>query len=285
MSEMIVTHQQGDFSDQTSEPFYVPVGDEVALFEAAYQDRTPLLLKGPTGTGKTRFLEYMSWKLSGQSEGSKAKLTTVSCQEDLTASDLLGRFILDSNGTRWVDGPLTQTVRNGGICYLDEVVEARKDVMVVLHSLTDHRRMLPIAKLGIQLEADPTFLLAISYNPGYQTSIKDLKHSTRQRFIAINFSYPTQEIEREILMKEGDASIDIADRLSSLALQLRNLNQEYMLEGPSTRLLIYASRLISRGVTPYKACLSAISDVITDDPVTSEAILEIISAHFGDYNG
>lgn len=283
MSESILTHGHGDLSDHLSEPFYVPVGNEVALFEAAYQDRTPVLLKGPTGTGKTRFLEYMSWKLSKKTDGTKEKLTTVSCQEDLTASDLLGRFILDATGTRWVDGPLTEAVRNGGICYLDEVVEARKDVMVVLHSLTDHRRMLPIAKLGVQLEADPTFLLAISYNPGYQTSIKDLKHSTRQRFIAINFSYPSPEIEREILIKEGDSSSDVADRLSSLAVQLRNLNQEYMLEGPSTRLLIYASRLISRGVSPRQACISAIADVITDDSVASEAILEIITAHFGEH--
>jgi len=240
------------------------------------------LLKGPTGTGKTRFLEYMTSRLSSHGKYGKVNLTTVSCQEDLTASDLLGRFILEKDGTRWVDGPLTDSVRNGGICYLDEVVEARKDVMVVVHSLTDHRRFLPIAKLDTVIEAHPSFLLAVSYNPGYQTSIKDLKHSTRQRFVAIEFAYPSVELEREILVREGGAQADVADRLSRLASKLRNLNQEYLIEGPSTRLLVYASRLISRGVSPRRACLSAIADVVTDDQISRQAIMEVISAYFGD---
>ncbi len=263
-------------------PFYLPVGDEVALFEAAYADRTPVLLKGPTGTGKTRFLEYMTYRLSGTSNNEKVSLTTVSCQEDLTASDLLGRFVLEKDGTRWVDGPLTDAVRNGSICYLDEVVEARKDVMVVVHSLTDHRRFLPIAKLDASIEAHPSFLLVISYNPGYQTSLKDLKHSTRQRFVAIDFSYPSSDLECQILIREGHAEPKIADTLSLLASKLRNLNQEYLIEGPSTRLLVFASRLISRGVPPKRACESAIADVVTDDPISRQAILEVIDAYFGE---
>lgn len=267
------------------EPFYLPTADEVDLFEAAYADRTPVLLKGPTGTGKTRFLEYMTSRLSNHGKYGKVNLTTVSCQEDLTASDLLGRFILEKDGTRWVDGPLTGSVRNGGICYLDEVVEARKDVMVVVHSLTDHRRFLPIAKLDTVIEAHPSFLLVVSYNPGYQTSIKDLKHSTRQRFVAIDFAYPSVELERQILIHEGGAQPDVADRLSLLASKLRNLNQDYLIEGPSTRLLVYASRLISRGVSPRRACLSAIADVVTDDPISRDAIVEVISAYFGDGDG
>lgn len=269
-------------SRMPEEPYYLPVGDEVSLFEAAYADRTPVLLKGPTGTGKTRFLEYMAARLSKRSGDMKVPLTTVSCQEDLTASDLVGRFVLEKEGTRWVDGPLTDAVRNGGICYLDEVVEARKDVMVVVHSLTDHRRFLPIAKLDAVLEAHPSFLLAISYNPGYQTSIKDLKHSTRQRFVAIDFGYPSADLEQQILIHEGKATPEIAERLSTLASKLRNLNQEYLIEGPSTRLLVYASRFISRGIDPHRACLSAIADVVTDDPISRQAIGEVVSAFFAE---
>ena len=280
---MIKENSQGSIgSSHLDQPFYLAVGDEVGLFEAAYADRTPVLLKGPTGTGKTRFLEYMASRLSNNEGGEKVSLTTVSCQEDLSASDLLGRFILEKDGTRWVDGPLTHTVRNGGICYLDEVVEARKDVMVVVHSLTDHRRFLPIAKLDTLIEAHPSFLLVVSYNPGYQTSIKDLKHSTRQRFVAIEFSYPTVELESEILVYEGGAEPAVAERLSALAANLRNLNNDYLIEGPSTRLLVYASRLIARGVSPQRACIAAIADVVTDDSVSREAIVEVITAYFGD---
>lgn len=266
----------------TEIPFYLPTSDEVSIFEAAYQDRIPILLKGPTGTGKTRFLEYMTWKLSKEESGGPLGLTTVSCQEDLTASDLLGRFVLDTNGTRWIDGPLTTAVRAGGICYLDEVVEARKDVMVVVHSLTDHRRFLPISKLGEVIEAHPSFLLVVSYNPGYQTSIKDLKHSTRQRFTAIDFAYPSVDVESEIIEGEANVSSDLAFKLAVLAEKLRRLNLEYLIEGPSTRLLIYAARLISRGISPYRACVSSIADVVTDDPIAREAVTEVVGTFFSE---
>ena len=272
-----------------SVPYYLPVGDEVDLFFGAYADRTPVLLKGPTGTGKTRFLEYMAWKLRDADSGSPLPLTTVSCQEDLTAGDLLGRFLLEGDGTRWVDGPLTAAVRHGGICYLDEVVEARKDVMVVVHSLTDHRRFLPLAKLDQTLEAHPSFLLVISYNPGYQTSLKDLKHSTRQRFVAIEFGYADEATEAEILTHEGGASAALADSLAAMAGRLRRLNEEHLIEGPSTRLLVYAAQLIGRGVSARRACEVSIATVVTDDPIARLAVDELISAFFppgsGDNDG
>lgn len=253
-------------------PYYRPLGDEVALFEAAYADRTPVLLKGPTGTGKTRFLEHMAWRLG------ELRLTTVACHEDLTAGDLVGRFVLESGGSRWVDGPLTAAVRHGGLCYLDEVVEARKDVMVVVHSLTDHRRFLPIAKLDTLIRAHESFLLVVSYNPGYQTSLKDLKHSTRQRFLAIEFGYPDEETEAEILRAEAGASPATAGLLAPLAARLRRLSADHLLEGPSTRLLVHAGRLIEAGTDPRLACESAIAAVVTDDPVTREAISDVIAS-------
>ena len=262
------------------EPYYLPVGDEVDLFERAYADRTPVLLKGPTGTGKTRFLEHMAWQLGQPVSGSSLPLTTVSCQEDLTAGDLLGRFLLEGDGTRWVDGPLTAAVRNGGICYLDEVVEARKDVMVVVHSLTDHRRFLPLAKLDQILTAHPSFLLVISYNPGYQTSLKDLKHSTRQRFVAIEFAYPAEAAEAEILIHEAGAPEGLASRLAAMAARLRRLGDEHLIEGPSTRLLVYAAQLIGRGVSPRRACEVSIATVVTDDPIARRAVDELISSFF-----
>lgn len=262
------------------EPYYLPVGDEVELFSGAYADRTPVLLKGPTGTGKTRFLEYMAWSLRQPDSGLSLPLTTVSCQEDLTAGDLLGRFLLEGDGTRWVDGPLTAAVRDGGICYLDEVVEARKDVMVVVHSLTDHRRFLPLAKLDQTLAAHPSFLLVISYNPGYQTSLKDLKHSTRQRFVAIEFAYPDEPTEAEILAHEGGAPPALADRLAAMAARLRRLGEEHLIEGPSTRLLVYAAQLIGRGVSPRRACEVSIATVVTDDPIARRAVDELISTFF-----
>lgn len=262
------------------EPYYLPVGDEVELFAGAYADRTPILLKGPTGTGKTRFLEYMAWSLRQPDSGLPLPLTTVSCQEDLTAGDLLGRFLLEGDGTRWVDGPLTTAVREGGICYLDEVVEARKDVMVVVHSLTDHRRFLPLAKLDQTLEAHPSFLLVISYNPGYQTSLKDLKHSTRQRFVAIEFAYPDEQAEAEILAHEAGAPAALADRLAAMAARLRRLGEEHLIEGPSTRLLVYAAQLIGRGVSPRRACEVSIATVVTDDPIARRAVDELISTFF-----
>ena len=261
----------------TAPPYYRPVGDEVALFEAAWADRSPVLLKGPTGTGKTRFLEHMAWRLG---DDDLLPLTTVACHEDLTAADLVGRFVLEGDGTRWVDGPLTQAVRAGGICYLDEVVEARKDAMVVVHSLTDYRRFLPIARLGTTLTAHESFLLAVSYNPGYQTALKDLKHSTRQRFVAIEFRYPDEAAEREILYAEAAAPPELAEPLAALAVRLRRLGDEHLVEGPSTRLLVHAARLVNQGVTPRRACDAAITAVVTDDPVTRDAINDVVAAFF-----
>lgn len=253
-------------------PYYRSVGDEVEIFTAAYAARTPVLLKGPTGTGKTRFLEHMAWRLG------ELPLHTVACHEDLTAADLVGRFVLESGGSRWVDGPLTSAVRRGGLCYLDEVVEARTDVMVVVHSLTDHRRMLPIAKLDAELQAHESFLLVVSYNPGYQTSLKDLKHSTRQRFLAIEFDYPDAHLEAEIVQSEAGTTPETAQLLASLAVRLRRLGTEHLLEGPSTRLLVHAGRLIAAGTPPRRACESSIAAVVTDDPVTREAISAVIAA-------
>ncbi|HEY4464931.1 MAG TPA: CbbQ/NirQ/NorQ/GpvN family protein [Streptosporangiaceae bacterium] len=258
-------------------PYYRPLGDEVALFQAAYADRTPVLLKGPTGTGKTRFLEHMAARL-GEPGAGPLPLTTVACHEDLTAGDLLGRFVIEHDGSRWVDGPVTAAVRHGGLCYLDEVVEARKDVMVVIHSLTDHRRFLPIARLDATLAAHGSFLLVVSYNPGYQTSLKDLKHSTRQRFVAIEFGYPDEAAEAEILMREAAAPPDVAQTLAALAARLRRLGAEHLIEGPSTRLLVYAARMIGAGTPPRRACQAAISAVVSDDPVTREAIDDVVAA-------
>lgn len=253
-------------------PYYRPLRDEVDLFEEAYAHRTPVLLKGPTGTGKTRFLEYMSWRLG------QLPLTTVACHEDLTAGDLVGRFVLDADGSRWVDGPLTRSVRDGGICYLDEVVEARTDVMVVVHSLTDHRRFLAIPKLDTVLRAHPAFLLVVSYNPGYQSSLKDLKHSTRQRFLALEFGYPDEDAEAEIIAAEAAAPLATAKLLAALAGRLRRLAAEHLIEGPSTRLLVHAARLIGGGIEPRRACESAIAAVVGDDPVVREAIDEVIAS-------
>jgi nitric oxide reductase NorQ protein len=262
-------------------PFYQPLGDEVELFEAAYADRTPVLLKGPTGTGKTRFLEHMAARLGahhGEHGGQPLPLTTVACHEDLTAGDLVGRFVIEHDGSRWVDGPVTAAVRHGGLCYLDEVVEARKDVMVVIHSLTDHRRFLPIAKLDTALAAHESFLLVVSYNPGYQTSLKDLKHSTRQRFVAIEFSYPDEAAEAEILMAEAGAPAGTARMLAALGARLRRLGTEHLIEGPSTRLLVYAARMIGASTPARRACEAAISAVVTDDPVTRQAIDDVVAA-------
>lgn len=257
-------------------PYYLPLGDEVEIFASAYADRTPVMLKGPTGTGKTRFLEHMAWRLGADEP---LALTTVACHEDLTAADLVGRFILETDGTRWVDGPLTAAVRDGGICYLDEVVEARKDVMVVVHSLTDHRRFLPIARLDTTLTAHPSFLLVVSYNPGYQTSLKDLKHSTRQRFVAIEFGYPPPELEARILVHETGVDEATAGRLADLGSALRRLGEDQLVEGPGTRLLVHAARLVGNGMAVRRACEVAVTAVVSDDPVVRQAIAETIAAH------
>ncbi len=267
------------------EPFYLPVSDEVTLFETAYKHKIPVLLKGPTGCGKTRFVEYMSYKLGVPLNGKKKvntslPLITIACHEDLTASDLVGRFILKGDETHWVDGPLTKAVKIGAICYLDEIVEARNDTTVLIHPLTDHRRILPIDRLGTLVEASDNFLLVISYNPGYQSVAKDIKNSTRQRFVAIEFSPLPLEIETNIIAHEASIDITIAEDLARLGSKIRNLNQYGLDEGASTRLLIYAGKLISTDIPPRRACEIAINLPITDDPTLSSSIEEVISSVF-----
>ncbi|WP_321527872.1 CbbQ/NirQ/NorQ/GpvN family protein [Sedimenticola selenatireducens] len=255
------------------EPYYQPTGDEIELFEAAYHNQLPVLLKGPTGCGKTRFMEYMAWRL-------KRPLITVSCHDDLTASDLVGRYLIKGGETTWIDGPLTQAVKAGGICYLDEIVEARKDTMVVIHPLADDRRVLPIEKLGTLIEADPEFAIAISYNPGYQSVLKDLKQSTRQRFIALEFDYPGAELETEIVVRESGLERQLAGRLVKFAGMTRNLKGGGLEEGASTRLLVHAAKLMAAGVNPVPACQGAIAQALTDDPEMLASVNELSSSLF-----
>ncbi|PKB66789.1 MAG: AAA family ATPase [SAR202 cluster bacterium Io17-Chloro-G4] len=280
-----------------SEPYYRVVGDELELFTAAYNQHIPVLLKGPTGCGKTRFVEYMAWKLGrpltvvkGPRGGKKKQeveegevrvpLVTIACHEDLTASDLVGRYLLDANGTRWIDGPMTRAVKAGAILYLDEVVEARKDTTVLIHPLTDHRRILPVEKTGTIIEADDRFLLCISYNPGYQSALKDLKHSTRQRFISIEFYYPPREIEAEIIARESGCNAESADALAKLGEKIRNLEDHGLQEGASTRLLIYAARLMAEGIPARRACQVAIVWTLTDEEELQRSIEEVVSSIF-----
>lgn len=255
------------------EPYYCPVHDEVSLYEAAYGARMPVMLKGPTGCGKSRFVEYMAYKLG-------RPLITVACNEDMTASDLIGRFLLDKEGTVWQDGPLTTAARIGAICYLDEVVEARQDTTVVIHPLTDHRRTLPLDKKGELLDAHKDFQLVISYNPGYQSILKDLKQSTRQRFGALDFSYPTRDIEVEIVMHESGIGPEIADKLVTIAERSRNLKGHGLEEGMSTRMLIYAGSLIAQGVEPVSACHVSLIKPITDDADIRDALGAAVRACF-----
>lgn len=270
---MAVESQKVEDFRLTEEPFYLPLGNEIELFESAYNARLPVMLKGPTGCGKTRFVEHMSWRL-------KRTLVTVACHEDLTASDLVGRYLLQGQDTVWMDGPLSLAVKHGGICYLDEVVEARKDTTVVIHPLTDDRRILPQEKRGLLLEARPDFLLVISYNPGYQSVTKDLKHSTRQRFVALEFDYPPADKEKAILIRETGVAEAAAEKLVRLAEMVRNLKQHGLEEGVSTRLLVYAARLIVQGIEPRPACEAAIIRSMTDDPEMQEAITEVVSGIF-----
>ncbi|HEB58507.1 MAG TPA: CbbQ/NirQ/NorQ/GpvN family protein [Gammaproteobacteria bacterium] len=256
-----------------NEPYYEPVGDEIAIFTSAWEQKLPVLLKGPTGCGKTRFMEHMAWRL-------KKPLITVSCHDDLTASDLVGRFLVRGGETVWVDGPLTRAVRRGAICYLDEVVEARKDTTVVIHPLADDRRVLPIEKLGEVVQAEADFCLAISYNPGYQSVLKDLKQSTRQRFVALEFDYPEAELETSIVMKETGIDADLAARLVKFAGMTRNLKGSGLEEGASTRLLVHAGKLIGSGVSPVAACHAAIAQALTDDAEMLAAVNELSSSLF-----
>ncbi len=279
----------------TEEPYYVPVGDEVELFEAAYEQKIPVLFKGPTGCGKTRFVEYMSYRLGqpltrvkqrsndgsvSADESLNIPLVTIACHEDLTASDLVGRYLLQGDSTIWIDGPLTRAVKAGGICYLDEIVEARKDTTVLIHPLTDHRRILPVEKRGELLEAADGFLLVLSYNPGYQSALKDLKHSTRQRFVALEFDSPPAEIEAQIIEHEGGVDTKTAVQLAKLGEKVRNLREHGLAEGASTRLLIYAAKLISQGISPRRACQVAVNWAVTDDKSIHGSIEEVIASIF-----
>ena len=255
------------------EPYYLPVADEVALFEAAYAARMPMMLKGPTGCGKTRFIEHMAFRLG-------RPLVTVACNEDMTASDLVGRYLLEADGTRWQDGPLALAARHGAICYLDEVVEARQDTTVVIHPLTDTRRVLPLDKKGELVHAHPDFQLVISYNPGYQSLLKDLKQSTKQRFAALDFGYPEHDVECRIVSHESGVGAEVADKLVSIAERARNLKGHGLDEGISTRMLIHAGNLIARGVAPVTACRVALVRPITDDPDMRDALDAAVTTFF-----
>ena len=274
----------------TEEPFYVAAGDEIAIFEAAYQQRIPVLLKGPTGCGKTRFLEYMTHRL-GQSlipakpdakggDHHPLLLVTVACHEDLTGTDLVGRYLLKGGETAWIDGPLARAAKIGAICYLDEIVEARKDTTVIIHPLTDHRRILPVEKRGEVIRAHDNFLLVLSYNPGYQSALKDLKQSTRQRFIAIEFDYLPRDLEKKVIAHEGNTSEEIASDLAVLGEKMRHLKEYGLQEGASTRLLIYTAKLIESGISPRRACQVAVVWALSDDHEVQQSLEETVSAIF-----
>ncbi len=252
---------------------YLPQGREIEIFKTAANNKLPVLIKGPTGCGKTRFVEYMAAELG-------RPLHTVACHDDLTASDLVGRHLIGADGTYWQDGPLTRAVREGGICYLDEVVEARKDTTVVLHPLSDHRRVLPIERTGETITAHPDFMLVISYNPGYQNLIKGLKPSTRQRFVAMSFEYPVPEQEVVIVCQESGVDKQTAQQLVALGNDLRRLKDHDLEEAASTRLLIYAAMMIQSGLTQSEACTACLAQPLSDEPETLVAIERLIQAHF-----
>lgn len=255
-------------------PNYIPQGREEQVFEAAFRARLPLIVKGPTGCGKTRFLEAMAYRLD-------LPLITVSCHEDLTAADLIGRFLLKDEETIWQDGPLTLAVRHGGICYLDEIVEARKDTTVVIHSLTDDRRLLYIDKTGEVIRAHDRFMMVLSYNPGYQSVVKDLKESTKQRFISLVFTHPSLEVESEILRSETGLDRETSRRLAELGSKIRELKGYGLEEGVSTRLLVYVGRLMHEGLSPREACDAAIAQTLTDEAEVRKAVTDLVNLYFG----
>ena len=257
----------------TEKPYYLASGSEVAVALSAHKNRLPLLLKGPTGCGKTRFMQYLAWKL-------KRPLITVSCHDDLSTSDLVGRYLIHSGEAVWTDGPLTLAVRAGAICYLDEIVEARKDTTVVIHPLADDRRELPVEKLGELLSAPPEFMISVSYNPGYQSVLKDLKPSTRQRFVAISFDYPEPEQEARIVCQEGGIDKDLARSLVKLAGMTRSLKESGLAEGASTRLLIQTGQLVKDGIDIHTACRAALIEPLSDDPELLAALQEMVSSIF-----
>ena len=253
--------------------YYKAQDNEEELFSAAAAMDLPVLIKGPTGCGKTRFIEYMGEKLN-------RKVYTVVCHDDLSAADLVGRHLIDENGTYWQDGPLTKAVREGGICYLDEIIEARKDTTVVLHSLADYRRVLPIDRTGELITAHTDFMLVVSYNPGYQNVLKGMKPSTKQRFISMEFTYPTQEVEKEIIIKESGVNDEVAQKLTLIASEIRNLDDTDIAEAVSTRLLVYAAKLIVKGFDPYQACIHTIVQSLSDEDEVLEVLQKLIKLHF-----
>jgi nitric oxide reductase NorQ protein len=258
----------------TSLPFYQPAAGEIPLFEHAFRNRLPVLIKGPTGVGKTRFVAYMAAKLG-------LPLFTVACHDDLTAGDLVGRHLIGDGATYWSDGPLTRAVREGGICYLDEVVEARKDTTVVIHPLADHRRTLPIDRTGEVLHAPDNFMLVVSYNPGYQNFMKGMKPSTRQRFVSLRFDFPETAREESVLIGETQCSLLVAKQLVSIGRSLRALKDVDLEEVASTRLLVYAAILIREGLDPVEACRAALVESLTDDIEVASALMEVVLATFG----
>ena len=258
---------------ETEIPYYEAQGNEVSLFEHAWKNQLPVMIKGPTGCGKTRFIEHMAARL-------ERPLYTVSCHDDLTAADLVGRHLISDSGTFWSDGPLTRAVREGAICYLDEVVEARKDTTVVLHPLTDNRRILPIERTGETLKAPPEFMLVVSYNPGYQNLLKGMKPSTRQRFVGMSFDFPDAGLEQEILVQETGVDGKMAQKLVKLATSLRALKDHDLEEAASTRLLVYTAALINSGMPPQEACRAALAEPLTDDAETLNALMEVVKVNF-----
>lgn len=268
----IITPSPEEFKSQ-DKSFYLPIKNEVELFTSAHAQKVPVMLKGPTGCGKTRFVSYMSQKLG-------LPLITVACHEDLSASDLLGRYLLQGDEVIWADGPMTAAVRMGGILYLDEIVEARKDSIVAIHPLTDHRRALHLDKLATVLHAPKDFMLVISYNPGYQSVLKEMKPSTRQRFISLQFDYPSIDLEQKIIIEESKVSADIAQRLAKIAVKIRNLKSRGLEEGVSTRLLVHAGKLINSGIPPRQACEAAFAYTLTDDSDLAFSIQQLILDYF-----
>ena len=256
-----------------SNTYYLEQGNEVELFKVSASMNLPVLIKGPTGCGKTRFIEYMGEKL-------KRKVYTVVCHDDLSAADLIGRHLISEEGTFWQDGPLTKAVRDGGICYLDEIIEARKDTTVVLHSLADYRRVLPIDRTGEVIEAHPDFMLVVSYNPGYQNVLKGMKPSTKQRFISLEFNYPKEEIEQEIIIKETGIDKEIAIKLVSIATQIRNLDDTDIQEAVSTRLLVYSAKLMVQGFDPFEACIHTIVQSLSDEEDVLEVLKKLVRLYF-----
>jgi nitric oxide reductase NorQ protein len=259
-------------TENVSRPYYVPIGNEERVFKAAYRQRLSVVLKGPTGCGKTRFVEAMAYDL-------ERPLITVACHDDLTTADLVGRFLLRGGETEWVDGPLTRAVREGAICYLDEVVEARQDTTVVIHPLADHRRQLPVDRLGLTLDAAPGFCLVVSYNPGYQSVLKDLKDSTRQRMVAIDFGFPPADVEEKIVAHEGGIDASGAAELVRLGQAIRRLDAGGLREVASTRVLISAGRLIAEGLSPREAARAAVAGPLTDDANVTSGLVEMIDVY------